>query len=162
MCRDAVAAGNSLPLPNPPPDHPHWTCLDYFFRGLPEEQFSAALNANLLELVATHVAIYDSLISEVEAREVDDEYLVTHRTSLGSRPLRLITADHHISDPPGTTPERHREHMRFNEQRKLFQGRLLGLSSNARQVFTQTGPYVQLDAPDIVLTAIQEVYEQAK
>jgi hypothetical protein len=28
-----------------------------------------------------------------------------------------------------------------------FQGRLLGLSSNARRVFTQTGPYVQLDAP---------------
>ena len=76
MCRDAVAAGKSLPLPNPPPDHPHWTCLDYFFRGLPEAQFSTALNAKLLELVATHVAIYDSLISEVEAREVDDEYLV--------------------------------------------------------------------------------------
>lgn len=162
MCRDAVAAGKPLPLSNPPPDHPAWTCLDYFFRGLPEARFSPALNARLLELVSTKVSMYDALISEVEARQVDDEYLVSHRTSRGSRPLRLITADHHISDSPGTTPERHLEHVRFNAQRKLFQGRLLSLSSNSRQIFTQTGPYVQLDAPDVVLKAIRDVYDQCK
>ncbi len=162
MCRDAVSAGKSLPLATPPADHPAWTCLNYFFRGLPEAEFSAALNARLLEIVSTNISIYDALISEVEARPVDDEYLRTHRISLGSRPLRLITADHHISDSPGTTPERHREHERFNEQRKLFQRRLLDLSSNAKQVFTQTGPYVQLDAPNIVLEAIREVYDQSK
>ena len=162
LCREAVIAGKPLPLPNPPVDHPSWTCLDYFFRGLPEAQFSPALNAKLLELAATKVAMYDALISGVESRSVDDEYLSTHRRSLGSRPLRLITADHHITDSPGTTPERHLEHERFNQQRKLFQGRLLRLSSNARQVFTQTGPYVQLDAPDLVLEVIREVYDQSR
>jgi len=120
------------------------------------------LNAKLLELVSTSVPMYDALISEVEARPADDEYLVAHRTLLGSRPLRLITADHHISDSPGTTPERRLEHKRFNEQRKLFQARLLSLSSNARQIVTETGPYVQWDAPNVVLDAAREVYEQSK
>jgi len=162
LCRQAVAAGESLPLRNPPSDHPAWACLDYFFRGLPEAQFSPALNAKLLELASTSVAMYDALISGVESRSVDDEYLRRHRKSLGSRPLRLITADHHITDSPGTKPERHLEHERFNQQRKLFQSRLLSLSSNARQVFTQTGPYVQLDAPDLVLDVIREVYDQSR
>ena len=74
----------------------------------------------------------------------------------------MITADHHVSDSPGTTAERHLEHVRFNAQRKLFQSRLLSLSSNSRQIFTQTGPYVQLDAPDVVLKAIRDVYDQSK
>lgn len=161
MCRDRVARGDPLPMP-PPPDHPGWTCNDYFYRGLPEEKFSAKLNAALLSIMSTKVAMYDTLISGVEQRSSDDAYLREHRTSLGSRPLRIIVADHHISDSASTTPARHLEHVRFNEQRKLFQGRLLDLSSNSRLVLTQTGPYVQFDRPDIVISAIREVYQQSK
>ena len=161
MCRNRVARGEPLPMP-PPPDHPGWTCDDYFFRGLPEEKFSAQLNATLLSIVATKVAMYDTLISGVEQRPSDDAYLREHRSSLGSRPLRIIEADHHISDSPGTPVARHLEHLRFNAERKLFQGRLLDLSTNAKLILTQTGPYVQFDRPDIVISAIREVYQQSR
>jgi hypothetical protein len=103
-----------------------------------------------------------TLISQVEQRALDDAYLREHRTSLGSRPLRIIEADHHISDTPDTPLARRLEHSRFNAERKLFQGRLLDLSSNAKLTLTQTGPYVQFDRPDIVINAIREVYDQSK
>jgi len=161
MCRDRVVKGEPLPMP-PPPDHPDWMCDDYFYRGLPEKIFSPELNARLLQIAATKIAAYDTLISGVEQRLSDDSYLKEHRTSLGSRPLRIITADHHISDTPSTPVARHLEHVRFNTERKLFQSRLLDLSSNAKQILTQTGPYVQFDRPDIVIAAIREVYDQSK
>jgi pimeloyl-ACP methyl ester carboxylesterase len=161
MCRDRVVRGEPMPMP-PPPDHPAWTCHDYFYRGLPEEKFSPQLNATLLSIVATKVAMYDTLISGVEQRSSDDTYLREHRISLGSRPLRIIVADHHISDSPSTPLARHLEHVKFNAERKLFQERLLDLSSNARLILTQTGPYVQFDRPDIVIGAIREVYDQSK
>ena len=161
MCRDRVARREPLPMP-PPPDHPGWSCNDYFYQGLPEEKFSAQLNAALLHLAATKVAMYDTLISGVEQRLSDDTYLQQHRTSLGSRPLRIITADHHISDSPSTPLARHLEHLKFNAERKSFQGRLLDLSSNAKLTLTQTGPYVQFERPDIVISAIREVYDQSK
>jgi pimeloyl-ACP methyl ester carboxylesterase len=160
LCRDWVQAGKPLPMP-PPLDHPGWTCDDYFFRHLPEAKFSAALNAKLLEIVATKVALYDSVISEIEARPTDDAYLRKNRKSLGSRPLRVITSAHHITDPPDMPAARHLEHVRFNELRKQYQGRLLTLSSNSKQILTDTGAYVQLDQPQIVIDAIRDVFIQS-
>lgn len=161
LCRDWVAAGKPLPM-SPPPDHPGWTCDDYFFRHLPEATFSATLNAKLLEIVATKVALYDAVISEIEARATDDAYLREHRRSLGSRPLRVITSTHHITDPPDMPAARHLEHLRFNELRKQYQGRLLSLSSDSRQIFVDTGAYVQIDKPQIVIDAIRDVFNQSK
>ena len=160
MCRDWVAAGKPLPMPAPA-EHPAWTCDDYFFRHLPEAQFSDALNAKLLEFVATKVVLYDAVISEIENRATDDAYLAKHRTSLGSRPLRVVTSAHHITDPPDMPAARHLEHVKFNELRKKYQGRLLSLSSNSKQTFTDTGAYVQLDQPELVIETIREVFNES-
>ena len=160
LCRDWVAAGKPLPM-SPPSDHPGWTCDDYFFRHLPEAKFSAALNAKLLEILTIKVVLYDAVISEIVARPTDDAYLRKHRKSLGSRPLRVITSAHHITDPPDMPAARHLEHIRFNELRKQYQGRLLSLSSNSKQILTDTGAYVQLDQPQIVIDAIRDVFNQS-
>lgn len=157
----AATAGTKLPL-TPPADHPTRNCNDYSFRGLPEAQFSLQLNSALENLVATKSALFEAGIGEHEAWWTDDEYLKAHRKSLGRRPLRIITADQHIPDRPDTTEARRKEHAIFNREHKITQARMLDLSSNAKQILTQTGPFVQLDRPDIVIDAIREVYEQAK
>ena len=55
----------------------------------------------------------------------------------------------------------HLQHLKFNRDITESQARLLGLSSNAKQVFAR-GSYIQLDQPDIVTDAIREVYDQSR
>ena len=66
-CRDAIAAGKSLPAARARPGQPARTCAQQFFRGLPEAMWSAKLNAKLLQLAQTKVAMYDAYISEMAA-----------------------------------------------------------------------------------------------
>jgi pimeloyl-ACP methyl ester carboxylesterase len=161
LCRDAVAAGKPLPL-SPPAEYPHLTCYDRLFRGLPESEFSPELNAKLEQIAATKPALYDALYFEMEEMPRDDIYLRTHRKSLESRPVRVITVDHHLTDRPGTTNVEHLEHMKLSYERAVADARLLELSSNAKQIFTRTGAYVQFEQPDIVIDAIREAYDQSK
>lgn len=60
-CRDAISAGKPWPrAPAAHPGDPARSCAqDFFFRGLPEAMWSPALNAKLLELAQTKVAMYD-------------------------------------------------------------------------------------------------------
>jgi hypothetical protein len=59
-CRDAVAAHKPVPLLPSRPGQPHRTCAQQFFRGLPEAEWSPALNAKLLEIAQTKPAMYDA------------------------------------------------------------------------------------------------------
>jgi pimeloyl-ACP methyl ester carboxylesterase len=161
LCRDAVAEGKSLPL-SPPPGYPHLTCFDRLFRNLPEGEFSPELNAKLEQIAATKVAVYDTLFSEMQEMPTDDSYLRRHRKSFGSRPVRVISVAHHLTDRPSTTNVEHLEHMQLSYERALADARLLELSSNAKQIFTQTGAYVQLDEPGVVIATIREVYDLSK
>jgi hypothetical protein len=63
--------------------------LQQFFRGLPEAMWSPELNAKLLELAQTKVAMYDTYISEMEQMPEDETYLQQHSRSLGSRQRRV-------------------------------------------------------------------------
>jgi pimeloyl-ACP methyl ester carboxylesterase len=85
-CRDAIAAGKPLPVLPARSERPPRTCAQQFFRGLPEAMWSARLNAKLLELAQTKLAMYDTYISEMEQMPVDEAYLAQHQRSLGSRP----------------------------------------------------------------------------
>jgi hypothetical protein len=69
---------------------------------------------------------------------------------------------HHLTDRPSTTNVEHLEHMQLSYERALADARLLELSSNAKQIFTQTGAYVQLDEPGVVIATIREVYDLSK
>jgi pimeloyl-ACP methyl ester carboxylesterase len=163
QCRDQVASGKPLPPLPARPGRPARTCAQQFFRGLPEAAWSPELNAKLLQIAQTKVAMYDAYISEMEQMPQDEVYLQQHRRSLGSRPLRVLTTGNHgvhALDPQHPVTPEQRD---YERQMALAQARWLGLSSNARQIFPQhSSEYVQFDEPDAVVDAIREVYDQSK
>ncbi len=160
-CRDAVAAGTPLPALPPRPGQPHRTCEQQFFRGLPEAEWSPALNATLLKIARTNVAMYDAYISEMEQMPWDEAWLQQHVRSLGSRPVRVITTGNHGI---GHLPARNAHETKHIEDEHLItlaQARWLSLSSNAKQIFPRhSSEYVEFDDPRAVVDAIHEVYVQ--
>jgi formylglycine-generating enzyme required for sulfatase activity len=157
-CRDAIAEHRSLQVLKS-----GRTCPRYFFRGLPErEWWSPQLNAKLLQIAETKVAMYDADISEMEQTPADEIYLQRHRRSLGSRPIRVLTSGNHgIGDLQKRRPETP-EHVAYERQTTLAQAQWLTLSTNARQIFVpHSSEYIQFDAPQTVIEAIRDVYDQA-
>jgi pimeloyl-ACP methyl ester carboxylesterase len=163
-CRDAIAAGKLLPQLPPRAGDPSRSCAQkFFFRGLPEPMWSPELNAKLLELVQTKVAIYDSYISEMEQMPVDEAYLENHSRSLGSRPIRVLsTGKHgvHSLDPARPLDP---EQQKYQREVARQQASWLELSSNAKQLFSdKSSEYIPFDQPSFVVDAIREVYTQSK
>ncbi len=159
-CRDSVAAGKPLPMLPARPGRPPRTCAQQFFRGLPEVAWSPALNAKLLQLAQTKVAMYDAYISEMEEFPGDEVYLQQHRRSLGSRPIRVLTSGNHgVGSLHTLSPEE----LKYEHEVALAQARWLELSSNAKPVIADhSSEYIQFDQPDIVTEAIREVFTQSK
>ncbi len=121
------------------------------------------MNAKVLEIAQTKVAMYDSYASEMEQTEADENYLQQHRRSFGSRPIRVLTSGNHavghLERKPPDTPE----HLKYEQETTLAQARWLEPSSNAKQIFAHnSSEYIQFDEPDIVIKAIREVYDQTK
>lgn len=160
LCREWIAAGKPLPM-TPPAEYPHLNCSSRFFNGLPDAHFSPELNASLTGQVAKKTAIWDTLTSEVEQIPNDAAYLQAHRTSFGSRPVRIITAN--LFHDSASTPSATRiEHMRVAYFEALAQSRLLELSSNAKQIFSDTGIIVHFEKPEFVTETIREAWQQSK
>lgn len=161
-CRDAVVARKPLPPLPARPGQPHRTCEQQFFRGLPEAEWSPALNAKLLQIARTKVAMYDAYISEMEQMAWDEAWLQAHVRYLGSRPVRIITTGNH---GVGHLPARNAQdpqHIEYEHQIALAQAKWLTLSSNAKQIFPpHSSEYVEFDAPSAVIDAIHEVYVQS-
>jgi len=147
-CRDIVANRSAVPP----------ACPRSFFRGLPEQTFSAELNAALLHEIRTQTAPYDTAISEMEAMPDDWSYLQRHVTPFGSRPIRVLTT-WHFGRPPATPADVHRERMAFEHDSARAQASWLALSTNSRQIFDydENKLYIQLDHPQVVLNAIRDV-----
>src|SRR5438067_1859329 len=98
-CRDALAAHTSKQ-----------TCAkQFFFRGLPEAAWSAELNAKVLEIAQTKLAMYDAYASEMEQTPAGEAWLQQHRRSFGSRPIRVLTSGNHgvghLDKKPADTPK---------------------------------------------------------
>jgi pimeloyl-ACP methyl ester carboxylesterase len=161
-CRDAVAAGTPLPLLPARPGGPRRTCAQQFFRGLPETAWSPKLNAALLQIAQTNVAMYDAYISEMEEMPWDEAWLQQHVRSLGSRPVRVLTTGNHGVGHLPARNARDPKHIDYERQIALAEARWLTLSSNAKQIFPRhSSEYVQFDAPNVVIDAIHEVYKQS-
>lgn len=162
-CRDAVAAGGPLPSAEWP-RHPDWTCAQlFFFRGVPEPKFSPELNAVLLKITQSKVALYDAALSEWEQIPQTEAWLQQHNQSLGSRPIRVLTTGNHAVHFLPASNAQDPKHLEYERQVGLAQARILTLSSNAKQIFVpNSSEYVQFDAPDAVVDAIREVYTQSK
>ena len=132
QCRDALAA--RVPQPS------ELGCDKRFFRGFPEPGWSEALNSALAEAVHTRPELSDAANAELEQIPGDEQWLREHRKSLGSRPVRVITAAQH------------------KPENIAAQAGLLTLSSNAKQILAahSHNAYVQFDEPQLVLDAIAE------
>jgi pimeloyl-ACP methyl ester carboxylesterase len=162
-CRNAVAEHKPLPLLKSRPGQPQRTCAQQFFRGIPEAEWSAELNARLLELAQTKVALYDAYISEMEQTPQDEAWLRQHHRSFGSRPIRVLTSGNHgvghLERKPPDTPE----HRKYEQETTAAQAHWLALSSNAKQIFAHnSSEYIQFDEPATVVNAIREVYDQSQ
>jgi pimeloyl-ACP methyl ester carboxylesterase len=83
----------------------------------------------------------------------------TSSRSIGDRPLVVLT---HGKDeaPPGTPPE---QTARARRVWREMQADLPGLSTNAVQVVAEnSGHFLQLDAPKLVIAAVREVVQAAR
>ena len=77
--------------------------------------------------------------------------------------MRVLTSGNHdvghLETKPADTPE----HIKYEQETTLAQARWLGLSSNAKQIFARhSSEYIQFDEPETVITAIREVYDDAR
>ena len=155
-CRNAIAERKPLPSLGSALDDSKKTCAQQlFFRGLPEAEWSPELNAKLLEIAQTKIAMYDAYASEMEQMTQDEDYLQQHQRSLGSRPIRVLTSGHHgMPDVP--------DRVKYQHEITQAQARWLALSSNSKQIFAHSASeYIQFDDPKTVISAIREVYDQA-
>ena len=152
-CRDAIAKHK-----------PQQTCAEqFFFRGLPEAEWSPELNARVLGVTQTNVAMYDAFASEMEQTPSDEVWLQQNRRSFGSRPIRVLTSGNHgvghLEKKPPDTPK----HVEYEQQNTLAQARWLALSTNAKQIFTHnSSEYIQFDEPETLINAVHEVYDEAR
>lgn len=159
-CRDAIAAGNTTYSLPAPPGRPPRMCAQGFFRGLPESQWSAALNAKLLDIAQHKVEMWDAIISEMEQVPADEIWLQQHRRTLGKTPIRILTSGNHGVGHLDRPPEPTIEHLKYEYDRALAQSRWLTLSTNAKQIFVPgSSEYIQFDQPDAVVDAVREVVE---
>jgi pimeloyl-ACP methyl ester carboxylesterase len=162
-CREAIATRQTLPmLPERPGRLPR-NCTQQFFRGLPEAMWSPELNAKLLELAHTKLAMYDSYASEMEQMPEDEVYLMQHEHSLGARPIRVLSTGNHGVHFLEPAPPQDPEHQKYEQEVARAQAKWLAMSSNAKQLFTEkSSEYIPFDEPSFVIEAIREVYSQSK
>jgi pimeloyl-ACP methyl ester carboxylesterase len=107
-CRDSLAA--HAPQPS------ELACDKRFFRGFPDPAWSDPVNAALADAVRTRPDLSDAANAELKEIPGDELWLQQHHRSLGSKPVRVITAAQHKPDMIAA------------------QARLLDVSSNARQI----------------------------
>ena len=163
-CRKAIAEHRPLPTQDLGPGKPQKTCAQqFFFRGFPEAEWSPELNAKVLEIAQTKVAMYDAFSSEMEQTSSDESYLQQHRRSFGSRPIRVLTSGNHgvahLESKPADTPK----HLKYEQDTTAAQSRWLALSSNSKQVFAHnSSEYIQFDEPETLINAVREVCDQAR
>jgi hypothetical protein len=121
------------------------------------------LNGKLLEIADTKVGMHDAYISEIEQMPGDVTYLQQHRRSFGMRPIRVLTSGNHGVGHLETKPAETPQHVKYEQEATRAQAHWLGLSSNAKQIFARhSSEYIQFDEPQTVITAIREVFDDAR
>ena len=157
QCRNALEAGKPLPKLPTHKGKPVMYCNQQYFRGLPERTWPAPLNAAVLGITRAKTSLYTDVASEMTQMPWDERYLIRHRRSFGSRPIRVLTAQNHYYDDSKTPPAAHRKHLKEEREEAQTQARWLSLSSNSRQEFAmKSGHYIELDQPAVVIDAIRE------
>jgi hypothetical protein len=98
----------------------------------------------------------------MEQMPEDEVYLAQHEHSLGARPIRVLSTGNHGVHFLDATRAADPEHLKYEQEVARTQAKWLGLSSNAKQLFTdKSSEYIPFDQPDFVVEAIREVYSQS-
>ena len=135
-------------------------CAQGFFRGLPDKEWSSALNAKLVEIAQHKVAMWDLIISEMEQMPADETWLQNHRRDLGRIPVRILTSGNHGVGHLDRPPEPTIEQLKYEYDRAVAQSKWLTLSTDAKQIFVKdSSEYIQFDRPEVVVDAVKEVVE---
>jgi hypothetical protein len=138
-------------------------CATLFFRGLPEAQWSAELNATLLNLAQTKVAMWNAIISEMQQMSADEMWLQQHRRDLGRTPVRILSSGNHGVGHLEDSPDMSLDRLKYEYDRALAQSKWLSLSSDSKQIFAnKSSEYIQFDAPDVVVDAVREIAGKSK
>ena len=163
-CRDLIARHSALPFLPSRPGRPPQTCAErYFYRGLPEAEWSSRLNAEILQIANSKVAMYDAYISEMKEMPADELWLQQHRRSFGSRPIRVLTSGNHGVGHLDTKPPDTPQHLKYEKENTLAQARWLTLSSDAKQIIVpRSSEYIQFDQSAAVIDTVREVYDRTK
>ena len=128
--------------------------LDPMFKVLPDDDQKMQLWAQ------QQPAVYDAQNSE---REWSDEYFAkllaaSQAGTLGTIPIIVLSrADGGYKEGDADVPAKQLE-----QERKDGQLKLVSLSSNSKQVIVQSGHNMNLEAPDAVARAIQDVVEAVR
>jgi pimeloyl-ACP methyl ester carboxylesterase len=158
-CRAAIDAGAPLPPLETPPGEPPRTCAQQFFRGLPESQWSTELNASLLAIARTNVALYDAAMSEMEQMPADKAWLEQNEKPLGARPVRILSSGHHGIHHFDPAQALRADERKYQDEVELAQSEWLDLSSDAKQLSVDhSGEYIPFDRPGQVIDAIRDAY----
>jgi hypothetical protein len=92
---------------------------------------------------------------------VDEAYLEHHARSLGSRPIRVLSAGKHGVHSLDPTRPLDPEQQKY--QQEVAREQASWLSSNAKQLFSdKSSEYIPFDQPSFVVDAIRVVYAQSK
>jgi len=116
--------------------------------GLPEDAY-----AQYQAITATSRG-FETFLAELNATEESStEARALHMTSFGDMPLIILSAGHRQAIPSFTDAE----NQQLEEEMQAEQSELVALSSEGRQIIAeQSGHYIQLDQPDLVIDAIEE------
>ena len=119
--------------------------------GFPEEAYAQ------YQAVLATTGFFETHIDEMNAmEEILVDVRALHITSFGNMPLVVLSAGRWEPDPALSDAE----NQQIREVIVVMQSELADLSSDSKQIIAeQSGHFIQLDQPDLVIDAIQEVLD---
>lgn len=122
--------------------------------GLPKDSYKQ------YQAITVTTKGFETLLAESNAAEENStEARALQMTSFGDMPLIVLSAGHGQAVPSFTDAE----NQKLWEELQIEQSELVALSSEGKQIVAeQSGHYIQLDQPELVIDAIQDVVDATR
>jgi pimeloyl-ACP methyl ester carboxylesterase len=119
--------------------------------GLPDEAYAQ------LQAITATTGIFEMFLAEMNAiEESSAEVRALNLTSLGNLPLIVLSAGH--GDAIASLSDA--ENQKLWKELQVEQSELAALSSDSKQIIAEeSGHFIQLDQPDLVIDAIREMLD---
>lgn len=122
--------------------------------GIPEDAYEQ------YQAITATTKGFETLLAESNAAEESStEARALHMTNFGDMPLIVLSAGHGQAIPSFTDAE----NQQLWEELQIEQSELVSLSSEGKQIVAeQSGHYIQLDQPELVIDAIRDVVDATR